>query len=296
MALTTAGAAVATTGALLWGNGHHPLAAAILAAGAALGAGALVGGERNRLRAPARAREVAMAIVPWGILVEPDAEPRVLRWPAVRKVTVDSAHTMRGGTPAVLASVVVVDTGRELLAGRALGAVGLEALQANLDAYAEEAARPVALDLEGLTPADGATEPVVAELLARADDLCSTGRGALRLGLPPRGYRSIAAADAGPETVALLRGILANGGEGAADARPLASMVAVLLRAQSLVPELLRLASSPHPLVAAVAKGAAMRLGAGKNRAGAIAEVSAFLFDEDLDRLERWAELPEESA
>jgi hypothetical protein len=80
-----------------------------------------------------------------------------------------------------------------------------------------------------------------------------------------------------------------------ADARPLAAMVAALLRLQSLVPDLLRLASSPHPLVAAVAKAAAMRLGAGKNRAGAIAEVAAFLFDEDLDRLERWAAV-EESA
>ena len=289
-ALAGAGAALATTFALLWTSGHHPLSAGILAGGVALAAGALRGGNR-RLRAPARAREVAMAIVPWGILVDPDTEPRVLRWPAIRHVSVDVAHSMRGGTPAILASIVTVDTGRELLSGRALGAVGLESLVANLEAYGEEAARPVALDLEGLEIAgDGATEPVVAELLARADDLCTTGQGAVRLGLPPRGYRSIAEAAAGPETLGLLRAILSSAGEGAAaDARPLAAMVAVRLDATSLVPDLLRLVSSPHPVVAAVAKAAALRLGAGKNRAGALAEIAAFLFDEDLALLEQWA-------
>ncbi|MFT3775881.1 MAG: hypothetical protein QM820_61845 [Minicystis sp.] len=248
--LAAAGAAVATTGALLWtGGGHHPLSAGILASGVALTAGSLLGGE-HRLRAPARAREVAMAIVPWGILVDPDTEPRVLRWPAIRKVTVDVAHSMRGGTPAILASVVTVDIGRELLSGRAWGAVGLESLVANLEAYAEEAARPVALDLEGLEPTgDGATEPVIDELLTRAEDLCTTGRGAIRLGLPPRGYRSIAAAAAGPETLGLLRRILSGGGEGApADARPLAAMVAVRLEATSLVPDsaAARQLTAPH--------------------------------------------------
>lgn len=293
-ALAAAGAAVATTGALLWSNGHHPLAAGILAGGSALAAGALVGGEQRRVRVPARAREVAMAIVPWGVLVDPDTEPRVLRWTAVRKVTVDAAHTMRGGTPAVIASVVTVDTGRELLAGRASGAVGLEALTANLDAYAEEAARPVALDLDGLEPAPGPAEPVVAALLARAGDLCTTGRGALRLALPARGYRAVAAAAAGPETLALLRSILAGGPDTApADARPLAAIAAALLGAGGLVPDLLRLVSSPHPVVAAVAKAAAVRLGAGKNRAGALAEVAAFLCDEDLDQLEAWSAVDE---
>ncbi|APR81603.1 Hypothetical protein A7982_06952 [Minicystis rosea] len=268
------------------------MSAGILAGGVALAASSLLGRE-PRLRTPARAREVAMAIVPWGILVDPDTDLRVLRWPAIRHVSVDVAHSMRGGTPAILASIVTVDTGRELLSGRAWGAVGLESLVANLDAYTEEAARPVALDLEGFEIAgDGDTEPVVAELLARADDLCTSGRGAVRLGLPPRGYRSIAGAAAGPETLGLLRAILASGGEGAAaDARPLAAMVAVRLEATSLVPELLRLVSSPHPIVAAVAKAAAIRLGSGKNRAGALTEIAAFLFEDDLALLEQWAAL-----
>jgi hypothetical protein len=235
-----------------------------------------------------------MAIVPWGVLIDPDNEPRVLRWPGIRRITVEVSHTLRGGTPAAVASVVTVDTGRELLAGRAVGAVGLEELTVHLDAYAEEAARPVALDLDGLEEAgDGATEPVMSDLLGRARDLCTTGRGAVQLGLPPGGYRSMGASTAGPDTLALLRSILGGSphtpGPGPADARPLASIVAVLLDARELVPDLLRLVSAPHPVVAAVAKAAALRLGAPQSRAGAVDEVAAFLFEEDHQRIEHWA-------
>src|SRR5512140_177884 len=35
------------------------------------------------------ARAVPMAIVPWGVLVEPDDEPRVLRWAAIEKVQLE---------------------------------------------------------------------------------------------------------------------------------------------------------------------------------------------------------------
>jgi hypothetical protein len=254
---------------------------------AALAAGALAGG---RARRRLGVREAAMAIVPWGILVDPDTEPRILRWPGIRRITVDVAHTMQGGTPAAVASVVTVDTGRELLAGRALGAVGLEELTVHLDAYAQEAARPVALDLEGLEEAgDGATEPVMSDLLGRARDLCTTGWGAVQLGLPPGGYRSMAVSTAGPDTLELLRSILGASPGLSADARPLASIVAVLLGARELVPDLLRLVSAPHPVVAAVAKAAALRLGAPQSRAGAVDEVASFLFEEDHQRLERWA-------
>ena len=296
LAITAATAAMGTAGALLWGSAYS-LSAGVLLGGAALAASALsIKGALRWRRAhgfgeSGRTREAAMAIVPWGILVDPDTELRILRWPGVRRITVDVAHSLRGGTPTAVASVVTVDTGRERLAGRTWGAVGLEGLTVNLDAYAEEAARPVALDLEGLEAAgDGATEPVMDALLTRAGDLCSTGRGAVLLGLPPGGYRSMASRTAGPETVALLRGILDSSATGLpADARPLASIVAVLLGARQLVPDLLRLVSAPHPIVAAVAKAAALRLGAPQSRAGAVDEVAAFLFEEDQQRLEHWA-------
>lgn len=287
LALTAATVLAAGAGALLWSGGHHPLPAGALVAVAALSAGALAG---RRSPGALGVKEAAMAIVPWGIVVDPDTEPRVLRWPGIRRISVEVAHTLQGGTPAAVASVVTVDTGHELLSGRAHGAVGLEGLTVHLAAYAEEAARPVALDLDGLEEAgEGGTEPVVVDLLERARSLCTTGRGAAQLGLPPGGYRSMAATTAGPDTLALLRSILDEAPALHADVRPLASILAVLLGARELVPHLLSLVSAPHPVVAAVAKAAALRLGAPQSRAGAVDEVAAFLFEEDHHRLEQWA-------
>jgi hypothetical protein len=62
-----------------------------------------------------------------------------------------------------------------------------------------------------------------------------------------------------------------------------------MLGARDLVPDLLRLVSSPHPIVAAFAKAAALRLGAPLNRAGTLSEIGPFLFDEDLDAIRAWA-------
>jgi hypothetical protein len=232
-----------------------------------------------------------MAIVPWGVLVTPDTDPRVLRWPAVRKVAVEVTHTLSGGTPSVLSSIVTVHTEREILAGRAPGPVDLERLMANLDAYAAESVRPVAADLDGAEPISaGEPLPVGTELFRQAQELCSTSRGAARLCLPPGGYRTAATQTAAPETISLLRSALGAGAEMACDPRPLAAMLAALLRAGDLVPDLLRLVSSPHPVVAAVSKASALRLGAPQSRAGSIDEVAAFLFEEDAEFFARWSE------
>jgi hypothetical protein len=74
----------------------------------------------------------------------------------------------------------------------------------------------------------------------------------------------------------------------AADPRPLACILAGTLDARELVPDLLLLASSPHPVVAACAKAAALRLGAPPNRAGSLDEVASFLFEEDIELGKRW--------
>ncbi|MCC6554210.1 MAG: hypothetical protein IT372_14510 [Polyangiaceae bacterium] len=278
-----AGVAVA-----IWGGGGQPLSVGMTLLGGAL---AVALARERRLPAERGAREVAMAIVPWGILVTPETELRVLRWPAVRRVTVDVAHTIRAGTPAILSSLVTVKTDREVLAGRTAGAVDLERLVANLDAYAEEAARPIAGDLEGEAAlGDGVTEPIAAALLGAAEELCTTSRGAARLSLPHGGYRTAAARTAAPETMEALRHALGASQECAADPRPLAAILAGSLGARALLPELLLLGSSPHPVVAAFAKAAALRLGAPPNRAGSLDEVEAFLFDEDVALGKRWIE------
>ena len=268
--------------------GHHPIALglALGLAGAMSAALMLTRGPRGALGA----RQVAMVIVPWGVIVEPETAPRILRWPAIRKISVLVSHVMEGGTPSVVSSTVVVTTDRDVLSGRAHGPVGLERLTANLDAYAEEATRLVAGDLAGNEACgDGAIEPVVTELLRRAEALCETSKGAAELGLPPGHYRSFSSRVASPETVALLRAAL-ECHESPADPRPLAALVAGMLGARELLPELLGLAVSPHPIAAAVAKAAALRLGAAQSRAGSIDEVAAFLFEEDHEKLERWTE------
>jgi len=281
---------VAGVDAALWSVGHEPITLGLTFLGGAAFALTFL---RNGARLPkaAGARAVAMAVVPWGVIVEPDAEPRVLRWSAIRKISISATHAMNGGTPAVVASIVTVETEHERLAGCAPGAIDLESLTVHCAAYAEESAMPVARDLDGMEPCEGgATEPVVGELLREAEELCTTSRGAARLHLPPGGYRTLSTRAAAPETLALLRGVLgASDGVGAADARPLAALVAGLLGASELLPDLLRLINAPHPLVAAVAKAAALRLGAPQSRAGAVDEVSAFLFEEDTERLTQWS-------
>jgi hypothetical protein len=280
-----------TLGVAILGTGPQtalsPLAVGLSLSGTLLAA-ALFVRQGMRTATPLGAREVPMAVVPWGVVVTPDTEPRVLRWHAISHVEVHVAHVLRGGTPAAVSSIVTVRAGREVLAGRTAGSPGLEGLTANLADYAEEALRPVAADLEGEhVLGDGMLVPVVADLARRARELCTSGGGASRLSLPPGGYRDIATPVAAPETVALLRRALVEA-EGEADPRPLAAMVAASLDARALIPDLLRLATSPHPVVAAVAKAAALKLGARPNRAGAIDEVEAFLLPDDFEALEAW--------
>jgi hypothetical protein len=242
-----------------------------------------------RLKGPVEAREVHMAIVPWGVIVDLRADPRILRWPAVRHIDVAVKHTTEGGTPSIVSSVVTVRTEREAFSGHAYGAVGLETLMANVDAYAHEASRPVSLDLDGHeTFEDEQSTPVTAELLRRAMDLCSTHRGAVELGLPPGGYRQIKAANMSPETLALLGRVLEGDMPGGADPRPLGALVAALLEARELSPALVRLANRPHPMVAAVARASALRMGVPPAKVGSLEEVSEFLLDEDRRVLEEF--------
>jgi hypothetical protein len=269
-------------------GGSLPLGIAV--AGGAVAAVALARQLRTP-RPPRGAREVPMAVVPWGVLVDPAAEPRILRWPAIRKIEVLVSHTLRGGTPAIVSSLVTIHTSREVFAGRAPGAVGLESLTVNVEAYGEEAACPPSMDLDGHEPIEGGELGPVASLLLRsASDLCSSSRGAARLALPACSYRIAGARAAAPETLELLQSALAGDRPGPADPRPLAAIVAGLLGARELVPSLLRLGSCPHPVVAATARAAALRLGAAPSRAGAIAELAEFLFEEDASLIASFAD------
>jgi len=238
-----------------------------------------------------RLSEARMSIVPWGVLVHDDPEPRVLHWPAVREVQVDCVHEMDHATPSTRWSVVKIRTERETLGGRAPGDVALELLEAHFQRYAEEAGRPVALDLDGDRHLDDWLEPVVERLLAEARALLASGGLAERLSLAPKSYREIAAV-ASPDTRHALSTVLGSGLDAPADPRPLAALLAAELGERTLLERLILLGASPHPILAAVARAAALRLGADIRRVGALDELSDFVSPADLSELRLWARGP----
>jgi hypothetical protein len=121
--------------------------------GALVGAGLVATGVLARLlgwpRGPRHGDARGMAIVPWGVLIEDDDRTRILRWPAIVRVQVETLHGRDQGTPTTRYSVVTVETPRERFVGRAPGQLPLERLGAHLSAYAREASHRIALDLEG---------------------------------------------------------------------------------------------------------------------------------------------------
>ena len=239
----------------------------------------LLGAERARI-----------AIVPWGVLVHSEPNPRVLRWAAVESVSVDFVHEMDHATPSTRWSIVTIRTERELFGGRAAGSVSLERLEAHFETYAAEAARPLALDLDGTVTVDEWLEPTFELLLAEARRLLQSGELGARWSSPPASYREPSSPCASEETIGELLSLLEREPDCAADPRPLAAVLAAELGASELCDVVCRLSTSPHPMVAAVARAAALRLGAAVKRVGAVDEVAEFVPSHDLEQLRSWME------
>lgn len=229
-----------------------------------------------------------LAVMPWGVLVEDERAPRVLHWAAITRVHLQSVYGRDQGTPSTLWSFLDVETQGERYSARAPGAVPLEGLLANLAAYTREASSKIALDFDGDHAGEGPVEPDIGPLLAAADDALHAPVASSRLSVPQAGYRGVAIRGASPETLLTLRAILRDRAAHDPDPRPLACVVAALLRARELVPDLLPLGQSPHPVVAAVARAAAQRIGVSAARTGRIDEIAAFLHDADVAALESW--------
>jgi hypothetical protein len=231
------------------------------------------------------------SIVPWGVVVHADEMPRVLRWAAIREISVEGVHGMDHATPSTRWSVVTIRTERETFGGRAPGAVELESLEANFERYAAEAARPLALDLDGCVPLEDLLEPSFERLLSEARRLMASGELSERLALEPKSYRDAGSAPC-PETRRALRAVLESSSDAKADARALAAVLAAELGAVDLSPAVTGLTLSPNPVVAAVARGAALRLGAGLAKVGALDELSEFVPEGDLSDIRAWAGAP----
>lgn len=293
MAAAAAGASTGLTGALLLATGADT--ASLIVSAIAGGFTALTLRRRGAFRLLRRGptRPVAMAIVPWGVLIQPDQEreTRVLRWPGVRSISVENLHTTDAtGSPLTTWSFVTIETQGERLLGRAAGHAPLERLIAHLPSYAREAGLPVALGLEG--PERGGEvgfEPVARGLLGQARGYLETADGVEVLSLRTGTYRQMTSWAASRETLELLRSALRGPPEEELDRRAFCAVVAGELGATELIPELLRLVTTAHPLTAAAAKAAARRLGVEPTKTGTLEELAPFLHEDDLEALDRWA-------
>jgi hypothetical protein len=197
---------------------------------------------------------------------------------------------MDHATPSTRWSLVTVSTERERFGGRTSGGVCLERLEAHFKSYADEAARPVALDLDGTVAIDDWLEPCFELVLAQARRLLRSGELGQRLSLPSSSYREATPPAASAEALVELGAVLDGIRRGHADPRPLAAVLAAELGAVELGNRVSRLATSPHPLVAAVARAAAVRLGVAITRVGAVDELADFVEHNDLEQIRRWSQ------
>lgn len=218
-----------------------------------------------------------MGIVPWGVLVDEIESPRIVRWAGIRRVDVSSSR-------------VVVETERERWEGEAIGAARLDRLVEHLDAYAAEQSMPIALDLEGRDEEKilEAHEPCCEALISGARGFLESAKATSDLDLPPANYRRTSVRAASARAIAVLRGVLRDRTSKEADPRAYAAVLAAELNAVELAPELVTLTQCPHPIVAAVAKQAARKLGVARARTGTLDEIAPFLHDGDRARLDAW--------
>ena len=87
----------------------------------------------------------------------------------------------------------------------------------------------------------------------------------------------------------MLKSVISNRVPRSPDPRALAAILAAELGAKPLAADLVTLVQSPHPVVAAVAKAAAHKLGVAGAKVGAVSEVAPFLHELDVDALSAWA-------
>lgn len=268
--------------------GPEPVTLA-LAGLAGLATGLLV----NRRSGPTRLAsdvQAPMAIVPWGVMVRSETSLRVLRWPAIVGLTVDFVHEMDHATPSTRWSVVTIRTAREVLGGRAPGYLPLEVLEACHSDYAEQAGRRLALDPWGIESIESAGEPSVQTLLDRSRHLLHSGALRDAFDLSARGYRG--GSDVSSRSLTRLQELLRSEPDGP-DPRPIAAILAAELDARPLSDDVAALALSPHPVLAAVARVAALRLGVDVQRVGALDELQEFLPVVDFEALGAWLIEPE---
>jgi hypothetical protein len=240
--------------------------------------------------------------VPWGIVIDPDGDPTPVPWSRMRHVSFTLTQPdrnrllassfygierdRRDDAPARALLVFETDVGAVQAAGE--DGEWIAELRSLVPRVAKAAERWPAGDLYGTAFLEVNDLPVSLALFRHAEAILASADGRASLGLPEQGdYRTTHSRVAGPETLDVLRRALWKG-EGL-DPGPLAAVLAAELGIAELLPDLLRLILSPSPLLAAVAKASAMRLGASLVVAGSFDEVERFLPADVMAELRSWA-------
>lgn len=246
---------------------------------------------RRRREIPEQAEPVAMALFPYGVLIDGPEATRALRWVAVDEIHAQSVHGSENGVATTLYSLVVVavaegdsEANRKLYAGKTHGGVSVEALAVHLAAYREEQGRGVALSLDPGGGAADPTEPQAALLVEQAAEYLHTASASAELDLSPfdyRGRRDRALPAPSEGTFRALREVLTSRQAEPLDRRPLAVALAGLLDLRPLARDVVALATAPSPLLAALARVVARRLGVDRQTAGTLDEVLPFLDPRD---------------
>lgn len=255
---------------------------------------ALVGGLFRgfaRLLGPSKDyRAAPVAIVPWGILLDPDTDPQALPWPKVRELSftrVDREGNRNNDAPAI--TIMLFDTEAGVVQAQGEDGEWVSSVDAFAPRFARSALRGPAGELTGTDALDTTGLPPTLALLRRAEAVLDSADGRSSLGIEAGNYRTISSKTAGPETKQILRDALWNDGS-PADPGPLAAVLTAELGVTDLLPDLLRLILSTSPLLAATARAAARKLGASPAHAGSLDELTHFLPEKDLAELRRWTD------
>jgi hypothetical protein len=235
-------------------------------------------------------RALPIAIVPWGIVLDPDRAPVPVPWSGVQEITYTLVQRDKRNQPERLRlAIMTFHMGDTRLRASAEEGEWVTAAAELFRKLARAAEHPPAADLAGKDPLDVAELPAPLALLRRAEAILESAQGRMDLGLDAGNYRSTSSRTVGPETRDLLRKALWNG-KPRLDPGPLAAVLIAQLRITELLPDVLSLIMSPSPLLAATARAAALRLGASRIAAGSFDEVALFAPARDLSELRAWVE------
>lgn len=226
-----------------------------------------------------------VALVPWGVLVESEATVRALLWASVAGVEWAPVGASSGGISSISHSQIRIDTRLGTYSGRSLGEAPLGGLGANLAAYTEEQAHPLALDFDDEGRATTPGEPACETVFRAARALSTSAQLRAFLGLDSIDYRGERGRIVSHEGIERLRRILRDRTVRVPDRRGLACALAGELKLTALLDELFLLVSCPNPTIAALAKHAALRAGGSLARAGGLDEIAPFLHGGDLEFL-----------